>query len=138
MSRKSAPLTPLQRKMPSIGDPCGVRRVTALVLGFHAKCRDECRRAKNCVGAGAPCFDAFWWGLPEIQKDIFREMVKARVAGAGTAEEIENAAFARIMAVYSPEQILAAAEEVRSPRPARNTVREQARPEPVLPRARIL
>jgi hypothetical protein len=56
--------------------------------------------------------------LPEIRKDIYREMVKARVAGARTAEEIQAAAFTKIMAMYSHEQILAAAAELRSPKPA--------------------
>lgn len=158
MPKKSNRLAQLQQKMPSIDDPCGVRRFVALAFGFHGKCRDECRRAQNCVGAGAPCFDAFWPGLPKIRKDIYREMVKARVAGAKTAKEIRDAALTRIMAMYSREEILAAVDEMQSPKartprvpssnaqspnvqsplPAGKPGAEPPRPEPILPRIRVL
>jgi hypothetical protein len=99
----------LKRKMPNLNDEHGVHRFIALIFGFHKRCRDECRRTKKCVGAGAPCFDQFWWDLPEIRKDMFRETVKARIAGAKTADETEAIVFPKIMAHYTPEQIREAA-----------------------------
>jgi hypothetical protein len=125
--------------MPKITDESGVRRFIALGFHFYERCENRgCRRAGQCIGEGAPCFDAFWWDLPAIRKDIYREMVKARVNGAKTAQEIEDVAFSRIMKMYSQEQILAAAAELRSPKPAGDPGREPAHPRPVLPRARIL
>jgi hypothetical protein len=101
--------------MPDINEPHATRRFIALVFGFYARCENRhCRRASQCVGEGAPCFDAFWWDLPEIRKDIYREMIKARVAGAKTKEEIENVVFPKIMAHYTPEQIREAAAQLRS------------------------
>ena len=107
---KHKPHDALRRKMPDIKAPHGVHRFIALGFKFYERCENRhCRRASQCVGAGAPCFDAFWWDLPEIRKNIYREMVKARVAGAKTAEEVEKIAFAKIMAHYTPEQIYEAA-----------------------------
>jgi hypothetical protein len=108
-------LADLQRRMPSITDECGVRRFIALVFGFYARCENRnCRRKSQCVGEGAPCFDAFWWDLPEIRKDLYREAIKARVAGAKTREEIENIVFPKIMAHYTPEQIHEAAAQLEN------------------------
>lgn len=119
MPKRHEPLTALQRKMPKITDEHGVRRFIALSFRFYERCDNRgCRRAGQCVGEGAPCFDAFWWDLPAVRKDIFRETIKARVNGAATAEEIEAVVFSKIMATYSQEQVLAAAAELRSPKPA--------------------
>ena len=115
MPRRHDRLVEMQRKMPKITDEHGVRRFIALCFQFYERCENRaCRRAGQCVGEGTPCFDAFWWDLPEIRKDIYREMVKARVAGAKTVEEIEAIVFPKIMAIYSHEEILAAAAELRS------------------------
>lgn len=112
-SRRHDRLAALQRKMPPLSDPHGVRRFIALCFGFHAACENRaCRRAAQCVGEKAECFDAFWWDLPEIRKDCYREMIKARIAGALTREEIQAVAFARIMAHYTPEQIHEAAAQL--------------------------
>jgi hypothetical protein len=144
MPRHHDRLAELRRKMPKITDQHGVRRFIALGFRFYERCENRaCRRAGQCVGEAAPCFDAFWWDLPEIRKDIYRESVRARMEGAKTAEEIEAAVFPKIMAVYSREQILAAAAALRSPKPARYprgepAISEPVLPEPVLPRARIL
>jgi hypothetical protein len=121
-----------------------VRRFIALGFRFYERCENRgCRRAGQCVGEDAPCFDALWWDLPEIRKNIYRESVKARLDGAKTAEEIEAAVSPKIMAMYSPEEIHAAAAALRSPKPVRNprgesAISEPVLPEPVLPRARIL
>jgi hypothetical protein len=40
---------------------------------------------------------------------MFRETVKARIAGAKTADETEAIVFPKIMAHYTPEQIREAA-----------------------------
>ena len=125
-------LAAFERKQPQITDPQGVRRLIALFFRFHGRCANRhCRRAQKCVGAEAPCFDAFWWDLPEIEKDLFREMVKARVAGATTPEEIERRAIEALMRYYKGAEKFAA--------PAKNAVQDAAPPrEPILPRARIL
>lgn len=103
----------LRRKMPRIDDEFAGRRIIALCFDFYARCKNRgCRRAGQCVGESAECFDAFWPDLPEIRKDLYREMVKARVAGAKTREEIENIAFPRILARYTPEQIHEAAAQL--------------------------
>jgi hypothetical protein len=121
MTKKHDRPTELRRKMPKITNEHGVRRFIALCFCFYERCENRgCRRAGQCVGDGAPCFDAFWWDLPEIHKDIYREMIKARVAGARTVAEIEDAVFPKIMAMYSREQILAAEADLQSPKPARN------------------
>ena len=120
MPKRHDRLAELKRKMPDIRAEHGAHRFTALVFGFYSRCQNgACRRMKKCVGDGAPCFDAFWWDLPEIQKDIFREMVKARMAGATTAEEIQSVAFAKIMAHYTPEQIREAAAQVTAGKTAK-------------------
>jgi hypothetical protein len=119
-------LAALQRKMPPITDPHGVRRLVALLFGFHGCCENvHCRRAKKCLGETASCFDAFWPVVPEIRKDLFREMIKARHAGAKTAAEIEQRAVEAVMRHYSMTESLAAARNgVASPEveeaPARN------------------
>lgn len=125
-------LAELRRKVPKITDEHGVRRVIALLFGFCGRCEnDHCRRAKNCVGDGAPCFDAFWWDLPDIQKDLFREMIKARRGGAKTAAEIERRAIEAVMRHYETAEGLAAArQDGIPPQPHR------APSEPVLPPAR--
>jgi hypothetical protein len=123
-------LAALQLKMPPITDPHGVRRVIALLFGFHGRCDTvHCRRAKNCVGEAASCFDAFWWDVPEIHKDLFRAMIKARQAGAKTAAEIEAVAIANVMAHYKT------AEKLVAPPPA---MPEKPHREPAMPRCRIL
>lgn len=129
MLKRHDRLAELRRKVPKIDSDHAVHRVIALLFNFHGRCKNTaCRRAKNCLGEGAPCFDAFWWDLPEIQKDLFREMIKARVAGAKTAAEIEAVAIANVMAHYKTAEKLAAAAQAMPEKPR----------EIVLPRARIL
>jgi hypothetical protein len=132
----------LARKMPDIEAPHGTRRVIAYLFGFCRRCDNvHCRRANKCVGEAAPCFDAYWPDVPEILKDLFREIIRARQAGAVTPEEIQNAAFAKIMAYYTPEQIRAAAANIAPQKASRGPAMPDAPPAPpppVLPRARIL
>jgi hypothetical protein len=104
----------LQRKKPDItSDKHGVPRFVALLFGFYRRCNNgNCRRAKKCVGRDASCFHAFWPDLPEICKNMFREQIKARAAGAKTAEEIEAIVFPKMMAQYTLEEICEAAAQV--------------------------
>jgi hypothetical protein len=123
-------LAALQRKMPPITDKHGTRRLIALLFGFCGRCENRhCRRADKCVGEDASCFKAFWPAVPEIEKDLFREMVKARIAGARTAAEIEAVAIGKVMAHYKMAEKFAAPEHGPPEKPLR---------EPILPRARIL
>jgi hypothetical protein len=99
----------LKRNWPKLSDPHGVRRAVALMFNFYSCCGNSgCRRAKKCIGAEAPCFNILWPEVPEIQKDFFRAMIEARRTGATTVAEIEAFAFAKIMAHYTPEQIMEA------------------------------
>jgi hypothetical protein len=143
MSKSEERLAALRRKIPNVKtDPHGARRFAALCFAFYERCENRaCRRAGQCVGKTALCFDVFWPGLPEIQKDIYREMVKARFDGAKTPEEIEAVAFAKIMTWYTPQEIYAAAAQAgvqQAQKPVRERVQPRPDREPVLPRARIL
>jgi hypothetical protein len=109
MPKRQQRIADLKRNWPDLSDPHGVRRAVALMFGFYRRCGNSgCRRAKKCIGVEASCFDALWPEVPEIQKDLFRAMIEARHAGATTAAEIGALAFAKIMAHYTPEQIMEA------------------------------
>lgn len=75
---KPAPTLAPKRKRGKFRGPHAAKKFAAHMLQFHHVCQnDHCRRARQCRGAGAPCHDAIWRGLPEHRKCWLRGIIEA-------------------------------------------------------------
>ena len=66
------------------------------MLGFWKACAvSRCRRARGCSGDPEQCFADKWRHVPEDIKEWFRGAILAKMNGARTVKELEEAADAR-------------------------------------------
>ena len=122
-----------ERKRVKFRGPHGPRKFAAHMLQFHSVCANQhCRRARQCRGAGVPCYDAIWWGLPEHRKCWLRGIIEAlgrgerglAVAKAGEASEQEQLAREAHFRAIAQQQSAPPPQPPREPPVRNDTPRE--------------